>query len=94
MLSRKNISNAVMGCIVAGAVVTSSYLAYGTVDYARKFNILSEIDSAVDVDGDYNATTSEWGIVYNTLGVQNTGKKGVDLELGQLEKYLEIKESD
>ena len=94
MLNRKNISNAVMLGIVAGAVATSSYLAYETVDYAKKFHVLSEVDAAVDFNGDYYASKEEWRIVYNTLGVQNTGKKGEDLELGQLEKYLEIKATD
>lgn len=90
MLNRKNMGNAVIYGIVAGAVVTSIYLASEAVSYARKFNVLSEVDAAVDFNGDYRASKEEWGVVYSTLGVQDTGRRGEDLEPNQLEKYLKL----
>jgi hypothetical protein len=92
MLTKKNISNSIICGIVAGAIVTSTYLVSEAINYTRKFNLLSKVDAAVDVNGDYKAVTSEWGIVYSTLGVENTGRRGEDLEASQLEKFLEIKE--
>ena len=89
MLTKKNIGNSVIYGIVAGALVTSAYLASEAISYARKFNTLSKIDAIVDVNGDYKATKPEWGIVYSTLGVEDTGRRGEDLELSQLEKFLE-----
>ncbi len=90
MLNRKNISNSVKYGILVGALVVTALSAYE----ARKLYVSSKIDAVVDVDGDYDASKSEWGVVYNALGVENTGRRGEDLGLGQLEKFLEMKDGE
>ena len=75
----------------AGATVLAGTLVG---KFSHRVQVIDKIDRIVDYNKDYNATENEWSIVYDELGLKNSGQKGNDLTISQLEKYLNAHEGE
>lgn len=80
-LVKNGIAYAVIGILVYGC--GKSILDQGEWERARR-----EAAWSVDADANRVITESEWGNVYQTLGLNNTKKEGVDLTTEQYQDYF------
>ena len=85
----KNIVIGGLACILVG---TGCYnFGKNVWEQGKRERLYREVSILVDDLGDGNRvrTHEEWAPVYEELGIEYTGKMGMDLSDDQLRKYLE-----